>query len=179
MSIDDIADEDSESNAGTTSLSMQRPGQSEKQPLRRTSQRADGRRESWGGVVSSIEDNTDSIGSTMEWRRMVLQSQEENRVRQNREGRWRVKMDAEIQRIRQHYHQQEKVLEREIAALEQKYECTIAQLEKEGQDEEPYFVDRWEAQSDYQPTECGEGSRSLRAVVGQSCTSSPQITEES
>lgn len=92
---------------------------------------------------------------------MVLQSQEENRVRQNREGRWRVKMDAEIKRIRQHYHQQEEVLEREIATLERKYECTIAQLEEGGQDEEPYFVDGWEAQSDYQPTECGEGSGSL------------------
>jgi hypothetical protein len=143
MSFSVIADEGSESDASTTTHT----------------------RESRGCVVSFIGENTDVISSTMEWRRMVLQSQDEESrgttIREHREGRWRAKLETEIQNIRRHYHTQEKVLEREIVALEQKYEWTIAQLEAEDQDEVSYFVGGWEAQSDYQPTECGEGSGSL------------------
>ena len=97
----------------------------------------------------------------MEWRREVLQSLEESRDRQNGEGRRRAKLDAEIKRIQQHYREQEKVLEREFAKLERKYESTISELEREGKDEEYYLVDGCDAQSDYQPTECGEGSGSV------------------
>jgi hypothetical protein len=143
MSFSVIADEGSESGASTTTHT----------------------RESRGRVVSSNGENTDVISATMEWRRMVLQSQEEEsqlcQAMSIREGRWRAKLEAEIQKIRRHFHTQEKVLEREIVALEQKYEWTIAQLETEDPDEVSYFVGGWEAQSDYQPTECGEGSGSL------------------
>jgi hypothetical protein len=143
MSFSVIADEGSESGASTTTHT----------------------RESRGRVVSSNGENTDVISATMEWRRMVLQSQEEeNQLSQAmsiREGRWRAKLEDEIQKIRRHFHTQEKVLEREIVALEQKYECAIAQLEMEDPDEVSYFVSGWEAQSDYQPTECGEGNGSL------------------
>lgn len=143
MSFSVIADEGSESDASTTTHT----------------------RESRGRVVSSNGENTDVISATMEWRRRVLQSQEEeSRLSQAmsiREGHWRAKLEAEIQKIRRHFHTQEKVLEREIVALEQKYECAIAQLEMEDPDEVSYFVSGWEAQSDYQPTECGEGNGSL------------------
>jgi hypothetical protein len=140
----------------------------------------------------------------MEWRRMVLQAQEESQAastRQHREGRRRAKLDAEIERIRQHYHKQEKVLEKEIVRLERRYEWAIAQLEREEQEEYPCFVDGWEVRSDYQPTECGEGSgrgslvpdlelgrhgqQALRGLEGQECPSrslpavaGSQITEE-
>jgi hypothetical protein len=169
MTIADLVDEGSGSDADTTtSRRKQRHGELEKlrshtpQPLRRR-QQADGRRESWDCVASSIEDNTDVIASTMEWRRMVMQSQKETQAtntRQYREGRSRAKLDAEIERIRQHYHEQEKVLEREIVRLERRYEWTIAQLEREEQDDGSCSVDGWEeVRSDYQPTECDERSR--------------------
>ena len=96
-------------------------------------------------------------GELMEWRRTV---QEESRARQNGEGRRRAELD-EINRIRKHYHEQEKVLERELAALELEYKLAIAELEREGQDEGYYFVDDCDGRSDYQPTECGEGSGSV------------------
>ena len=121
MFMDDIADDDSESAARTTSPSIQRHRE------------------------------------LMEWRRTV---QEENRARQNGEGRRRAELD-EINRIRKHYHEQEKVLERELAALELNYKLAIAELEREGQNEEYHFVDGCDGQSDYQPTECGEGSGSV------------------
>ena len=92
-----------------------------------------------------------------------MQSQKETQAtntRQYREGRSRAKLDAEIERIRQHYHEQEKVLEREIVRLERRYEWTIAQLEREEQDDGSCSVDGWEeVRSDYQPTECDERSR--------------------
>ena len=137
MFVDDIADDDSESDAWTTSLCMQCHGKIKKprihtqQPLRQTRQQADGRRESLGGILSTIEDNTDTIVSTMEWRRMVLPSQAESRVHQNEEGRQRAKLDVQIKRIQQHYLEQEKALEREIATLERKYKWTIEELERE------------------------------------------------
>jgi hypothetical protein len=168
----DLVDESPGSDADTTtSLRKQRHGELEKRLRSHTShpprrgQQADGRRQSWDSVASSIdsEDNTDVIASTMEWRRMVMQSQKESQAtstRQHREGHSRAKLDAEIERIRRHYLKQEKILEREIVRLERRYEWTIAQLEREEQDEESYFVDGWEeVRSDYQPTECDEGSR--------------------
>jgi hypothetical protein len=54
-------------------------------------------------------------------------------------GYSRTKVDAEIERIRQHYHKQEKILERGM--LDQSYEWTFAQLEREEQDEGLYFVE--------------------------------------
>lgn len=143
MSFSVIADEGSESDASTTTHTL----------------------ESRGRVGSSSGENTDVISATMEWRRRVLQSQEEESqaatVREHREERRRAKLEAEIQKIRRHYRAHEKVLEGEIVALEQKFELAIAQLETEDPDEVSYFVGGWEAQSDYQPTECGEGSGSL------------------
>ena len=109
MFIDDIADDDSGSDAGATSPSMQRQSQ----------------------------------GHNMEI-----------------EGRRQTKLDADIKRIQNHYDEQEKVLEKELAKVERRYEWAIAELEREGQDEY-HFVDECDAQSDYQPTECGEGSGSL------------------
>jgi hypothetical protein len=116
MFVDDIADDDSESDAGPTlpsNASMQR------------------------------------------------QSQDESRIRHNGElkGPRRAKLEADIKRVQQHYDEQEKVLKKELATLERRYKWTIAELEREGQDEY-YFVDGCDAQSDYQPTECGEGSGS-------------------
>ncbi|KAH9983872.1 cytochrome P450, partial [Russula vinacea] len=153
MTITNVDDEGSGSNADTTEFRRkQRHGELERlrshtpQPLRRREQ-VICRRESWDCVTSSIEDNTDAIASTMEWRRMVLQSQKESQAtstHQYREGRSRAKLDAEVQRIRQHYLKQEKILEREIVRLERRYEWTIAQLEREEQDDGSYSVDGWE-----------------------------------
>ena len=68
----------------------------------------------------------------MEWRRAVLRCQEDSRVCQNREGRWRAELDAKILKIRQHYDEQEKALERELATLERQYKWTIMKLERAG-----------------------------------------------
>ena len=125
MIINDIVDDDSESDARTTSPSAQRHGE------------------------------------LMEWRRTVLQFQEESRARQNGEGPGRENLDAEIKGIQRHYHEQEDVLVKEFVALELRYKQAIAELEREGQDGEYNFVDGCDGQSDYQPTECGEGSGSV------------------
>lgn len=181
MTIADLVNEGSGSDADTaTTPRMRRHGEFEKrlgihtrQPLRRK-QQADDRRGSRGCVAaSSIEDNTDTMVSTMEWRRRVLQSQEESQAasaRQHREERRRAKLEAEIERIRRHYHKQEKVLEREIVRLERRYEWAIAQLEREEEQDDEQdrcFVDGWEEEvrSDYQPTECGEGSSRCGSLV--------------
>ena len=73
----------------------------------------------------------------------------------------RALLETEFERIRKHYLEQEKVLEREVAKLEQSYEWEIKQSEKEGKDEEDYPVaEWWDVQSDYQPTEYGnDGGR--------------------
>ena len=125
MFTNDIVDDDSESDARSTSPSAQRHGE------------------------------------LMEWRRTVLQFQEESHARQNGKGPGHEKLDAEIKRIQQHYHEQEEVLKKEFVALELRYKWAIAELEREGHDEEYYFVDGCDGQSDYQPTECGEGSGSV------------------
>ena len=73
------------------------------------------------------------------------------------EERWRASLEIEIERIRQHFHMQEGILEKEIMKLEQMYERDMKQLEKEEKDEEEYPVAGWgEVQSDYEPTECGD-----------------------
>jgi hypothetical protein len=78
------------------------------------------------------------------------------------EERWRASLETEIERIRQHYQEQENILEEEIVKHQQRYKLAMEQLEKEEKDEEDYSVAGWwEVQSDYQPTECGndDGSR--------------------
>jgi hypothetical protein len=106
------------------------------------------------------------VASTLEWRRSVLHSQEATQATSSRqqhtaEERWRASLVIEIERIRQYYREQEKILE-EIVKHQQRYKLAIEQLEKEEKDEEDYSVAGWwEVQSDYQPTECGndDGSR--------------------
>jgi hypothetical protein len=123
-----------------------------------------------GGVAPFVEKNSDDVASTLEWKGRILHSQKatqattsSSRQQQTAEERWHASLEIEIERIRGHYHEQERVLEREIVKLEQIYEWDVKQLEKEENDEENYSVaDRWEIQSDYQPTECGDdGSRYL------------------
>ncbi|KAI0280819.1 hypothetical protein BGY98DRAFT_1095305 [Russula aff. rugulosa BPL654] len=123
-----------------------------------------------GGVAAFVERDSDDVAPTLEWRERILHSQRatqattsSSRQQQTAEERWHASLEIEIERIRGHYHEQERVLEREIVKLEQMYEWDVKQLEKEENDEENYSVaDRWEIQSDYQPTECGDdGSRYL------------------
>jgi hypothetical protein len=153
MSIADAVDEDCGSDASTaTKPHMQRgSGDSEK-----------GR----GGVASFIERNPDNMAWTLEWRRRVLHSQQATQATSSRqqhtaEERWRASLEIEIERIRQHYREQEKILEEEIVKHEKRYKLAIEQLEREEKDEEDYSIaEWWEVQSDYPPTECGnDGSR--------------------
>jgi len=152
MFIADAIDEDSDSDAASTAATyrMQRgSGDSEKR---------------LGGVGPFIERNPDNLATTLEWRGRVLRSQETTQASSSRrqhtaKERWRALLKIEIERIRKHYHEQEKVLEREVAKLEQSYEWEIKQLEKEEKDEvDSPVAEWWEVQSDYQPTECGDGS---------------------
>ena len=117
-----------------------------------------------GGVAPFVERNPDS---TLEWRGRVLHSQKatqatSSRQQQTAEERWRASLEIEIERIRRHYQEQEKILEREVVKLEQRYAWDMKQLEKE-KDEENYSVAKWwEVESDYQPTECSnDGSGHL------------------
>jgi len=121
-----------------------------------------------GGVAPFIERNPDNLASTLEWRVRVFHSQEATQASSSRRQhvareRWRASLEIEIERIGIHYHEQEKVLERAIAKLEQSYEREIKELEKEEKDEEDYPVaEWWEDRSDYQPTECSnDGNRYL------------------
>ena len=86
-----------------------------------------------------------------------------SRQQQTAEERWRASLEIEIERIRRHYQEQEKILEREVVKLEQRYAWDMKQLEREEKDEENYSVAKWwEVESDYQPTECGnDGSGHL------------------
>ncbi|KAF8492821.1 hypothetical protein F5888DRAFT_1727824 [Russula emetica] len=119
-----------------------------------------------GGVASLIERNLDNVASTLEWRGRVPHSQEATRATSSRrqhtaKERSRALSEIEIERIRQHYQKQERILKGEIVKHEQRYEWAIKQLEEEEKDKEDYSVaEWWEVQSDYQPTECGnDGSR--------------------
>ena len=114
-----------------------------------------------GGVVPFIERNPDNVASTLEWRGRVLHSQEATQATSSRqqytaEEHWLRSLEIEIGKIRQHYREQEKIMEREILKHEQRYEWALKQLEKGEKEEEDYSVaEWWEVQSDYQPTECG------------------------
>ena len=152
MFITDVIDEDSDSDAASTAAiyRMQRgSGDSKKRP---------------DGVVPYIERNPDNLATTLEWRGRVLRSQEATQASSSRrknttKERWRASLETEIEGIREHYHKLEKVLDDEITKLEQSYEWEVKKLEKEEKDEEDYPVaEWWEVQSDYQPTECGDGS---------------------
>jgi hypothetical protein len=89
------------------------------------------------------------------WKGLVLASS-----KRPTEERWRASLEIEIERIRRHYQEQEKILEREVVKLEQRYAWDMKQLEKE-KDEENYSVAKWwEVESDYQPTECGKNDGS-------------------
>jgi hypothetical protein len=113
-----------------------------------------------GGVAPFIERNPDNVTSTLERRRRVPHSQEDTQATSSRqqltaEDRMRALMETEIQRVRQHYHEQEKVLEREIVKHQQRYELVLKSMESWGEEDDYPVADWWEVQSDYQPTECG------------------------
>jgi hypothetical protein len=98
-----------------------------------------------GGVAPFVEKNPDS---TLEWRGRVLHSQKatqatSSRQQQTAEERWRASLEIEIERKRRHYQEQEKILEREVVKLEQRYAWDMKQLEKEEKDEENYSVAAW------------------------------------
>jgi hypothetical protein len=103
----------------------------------------------------------DNVAPTLERRGRVMHTQEVTQVtsswqQHTAEERWRGSLEIKIKQIRQHYHEQERILEGEIVKHQQRYEWAIEQLEKEGKDEVEYSVaEWWEVQSDYQPTECG------------------------
>jgi hypothetical protein len=118
------------------------------------------------GVALFIERNPDNVASTLEWRARVMHSQEATQTTSSHqqhtaEERWRASLEKEIERIRRHYHKQERFLEEQIVKHEERYKVAIEQLENGEKDEEGYSVaEWWEVQSDYQPTECGnDGSR--------------------
>jgi hypothetical protein len=152
MFIADAVYEDCDSNVSTniTNQHMQRGGGYSEMIL--------------SGVAPFMERNQDNVASTLEWRWKVLQSQQATRAvtsssrhQQTAEEHRHASLESEIGRMRQHCHEQEKVLEREIVRLEQRYELDMKLLEKEANDEVNYPVaESWEVQSDYQPTECGD-----------------------
>ena len=150
MLIADVVDEDCDSDASITKLHMQRGNEDSAKGL--------------GDVATFIERNPNNVASTLEWRAKVLDSQEEatqattssSRQQQTAEEHWGASLEIEIDQIRRHYHNQEMVLEREIEKLKQRYKEDVEQLEKEENDEENHSAAGWwDAQPDYQPTECG------------------------
>ncbi|KAF8495799.1 hypothetical protein F5888DRAFT_1907745 [Russula emetica] len=155
MSIANADDEDCDSDASTAiNYRMQRGSGDPEKGL--------------GGVAPFIERNLGNVASTLDWRGRVLHSQEATQAtsssqQHTAEEKGRALLEIKIERIRQHYEKQKRILEGEIVKHEQRYELAIKQLEEEEKDEEDYPVPEWwEVQSDYQPTECGDdGSRSL------------------
>ena len=115
------------------------------------------------GAANFIERNPDNNASTLEWKWGVLHSQVASQAtsssscqQQTAEERWHASLQIEIERIRRHYHDQERILEREIVKHKQRYRSAMKQLENEENDEENYpITEWWDVQSDYQPTECG------------------------
>ena len=158
MFIADAVDEDCDLDVSTaTSPRRQRGGGDSKKGL--------------GGVAPFIERNPDNTALTLGWRGRVLHSQEATQVtsyrqRYTAEERWRASLELEIERIQQHYHEQERILEREVVKHEQRYELAIKQLEKEENEEGDYSAAKWwDVQSDYQPTECGnENQQNLKPL---------------
>jgi hypothetical protein len=149
MSIADVVNEDCDSDVSTVNdPHMQRgSGSSEKGP---------------SDVAHFIERNPDNVASTLEWRERVLHSQEATQTTSSRqqhtaEERWLASLKTEIEEIRRHYQEQERIMEEEIVKHEERRKLAIEQLEKEEKDEEGYSVaEWWEVESDYQPTECGQ-----------------------
>jgi hypothetical protein len=143
MSIADAVDGDCDSDASSaTNHHMQRGSGDSEQGLH--------------DVDPFIKMDPDRVASTLEWRARVLQSRGAPQVTSSHQ--WHTaeehrhsSLEIKIEGIRQHYREQEKVLETEIAKHEQRYKCAIEQLEKEEKDEKDY--ESWEIQSDYQPTE--------------------------
>ncbi|KAF8502703.1 hypothetical protein F5888DRAFT_1631805 [Russula emetica] len=149
MSIADAVDEDCDSDTSTaTNIHMQRSsGNPEKGQC---------------GAAPFIERNLGNVASTLDWRGRVLHSREATQATSSRqqhttEERKLASLEIKIERIRQHCHKQEMILEGEIVKHKQRYELAIKQLEEWEKDEEDYPVPEWwEVQSDYQPTECGD-----------------------
>jgi hypothetical protein len=120
-----------------------------------------------GGVAPFTGRSPDKMALTLEWRGRVLHSQAatqattSSRQQRTTEERGCASLeDIEIERIQQHYQEQERILEREIEKHEKRYKEAIEQLKKEDKDKRVYSTDWWPVQWDYQPTECGDdGSR--------------------
>ena len=116
------------------------------------------------GITPFVEWNPYDAASTLERKGRILFTQKAYqhttssfRQQQTIEERWHTSLEIKIEQIRQDYHEKERILEREIVKLEQRYEWVMEQLEREEDDEEDYSVaERWVVGSDYQPTECGD-----------------------
>ena len=148
MLIADPVDENCDSDGGLVTNFHMRRGNEDSE-------------EGSGGVVPFIERNPDNVASTLEWRGRVLHSQEATQATSSRqqytaEEHWLRSLEIEIGKIRQHYREQEKIMEREILKHKQRYERALKQLDEGEKEDEDYSVaEWWEVQSDYQPTECG------------------------
>ena len=116
------------------------------------------------GVAPLIERNPDKITSTLEWRGRVLHSQEAaqastiSRQQHAAEERGHASLEEiEIDQIREHYQELERVLEGELVEHKKRYRLAIKDLKREEKEEKRYSADWWGGvQSDYQPTECSD-----------------------
>jgi hypothetical protein len=157
MLIAEAVDEDCDSGPSTNTNPLIQRG------------KGDSAEKGLGGVAPFIERSPDKIASTLEWRGRVLRSQEAARAtttssrQQHTTERRRASLEElEIERIRHHYQEQERIMEEEIEKHEKRYKEAIEQLEKEDKDKKAHFTqaDWWAVRDDYQPTECGDdGSR--------------------
>jgi hypothetical protein len=107
------------------------------------------------GVAPFIERNPHNVTSTLEWHSQgAALATNSNSCQQTAE-------EIEIEGMRRHYRELERILEREIEKHEERYEWLIEQLEEGEKDEKDYLavgpgmVGR---QPDYQPTECGNSN---------------------
>ena len=108
------------------------------------------------GAAPFMKINPHNVASTLEWRGRVQLSQDATQAtQQTAEERRGASLEIEIERIRRHYQNQERVLERAIVELEQKYEQDVKRLENLNDEENYSVAEWWEIRSDYQPTECG------------------------
>jgi hypothetical protein len=153
MLIADDVDKDCDSDTGTsTNPSIQRSNADSERGL--------------GGDDPFIERNQDIMTSTLEWRGRVLRSQEATQATTSsrqphtaKERRYPSLEEIEIERIEEHYREQEKILEEEVKKHKEMHKQAIEQLKTEEKYKEGYgyAADWWGVRpgSDYQPTECG------------------------
>jgi hypothetical protein len=132
-------------------------------------QRSTGDPEKGLGVAPFIERNLDKMESTVEWRGRVLHSREATQAstcsgpsgqQHHTPAEYELaSLDVEIEQIRQHYREQEGILNREIVKHKKRRKRAMKRLKKEEKDQKHYPADcDWwgGVRSDYQPTECGD-----------------------